>query len=167
MYSDWLATGSGDGEIKFWKYEEKRELQSWKAHDGQVFSLRMAPGNHLASCGSDGQVRLWNQQHLVYSLPGHTNQAFGVTTSEQANLIVSGGADRMVRIWDFANNKALKPLPVGDEVYSVDISPDGRLIAAASRNGRVYLFRVNKTADPVIPTPSQKSDFTMGNLSIP
>ena len=88
-------------------------------------------------------------------LKGHTNFVFCINFSPSSNLLVSGGFDETVRIWDVArgaywgillrllNNspeetlgKPLKTLPAhSDPVTAVTFNHDGTIVASCSMDG--------------------------------
>lgn len=99
------------------------------------------------------------QLTIAKVLRGHTNFVFCVNFSPQSNLLVSGGFDETVRIWDIArgshlfshsaaaNNlycgdigRSLKTLPAhSDPVTAVTFNHDGTLIASCAMDGLVYV----------------------------
>lgn len=93
---------------------------------------------------------------MVKVLRGHTNFVFCVNFSPQSNLLVSGGFDETVRIWDVARGmfnldpedsglcrgvgRSMKTLPAhSDPVTAVTFNHDGTLIASCAMDGLVYV----------------------------
>lgn len=69
-------------------------------------------------------------------LRGHTNFVFCVNFNPKCNLLVSGGFDETVRIWDVARAKPMKTLPAhSDPVTAVAFNHDGTLIASCAMDG--------------------------------
>ncbi|GAN10996.1 guanine nucleotide-binding protein [Mucor ambiguus] len=93
---------------------------------------------------SDGQFALsasWDQ-----TLHGHSEWVSCVRFSPNpANpLIVSGGWDKLVKVWDLTKMK-LRTNFIGHNGYvnTVTISPDGSLCASAGKDGVVMLWDLN------------------------
>ena len=56
-------------------------------------------------------------------------------------IIVSGSADTLVIVWDLRSGNQVQTFnQLTDEVYAVDLSPDGRFVAAGGRDGTAYIW---------------------------
>ena len=136
---DYLASASDDKTIWIWSLETVRA------------TVRFCT-NSSTHCRSLLLVKLTN----VKILRGHTNFVFCVNFSPQSNLLVSGGFDETVRIWDVARGRlihrmdvnittqslrvgrSMKTLPAhSDPVTAVTFNHDGTLIASCAMDGLV------------------------------
>jgi WD40 repeat protein len=93
-------------------------------------------GATVAVGRSDGNVELWDAQtrkQLPHSpLRGHTGALSSVDFGA-AHQLATGAADGTLRLWDTATGRPAAAAVGGyGSVDSVAISPDGRLVAAAS-----------------------------------
>ena len=82
---------------------------------------------------------------LTWTLTGHQGAGQGVTAvavSADGRLVVSGGVDRTVRIWDTATGTQLgaPPLTSGEDVRAVAISADGHLAVSAGDDGTLRIW---------------------------
>ena len=87
-------------------------------------------GMKFLTGGEDGKVRVYDEQTRQLTetlegggggLPGHTNRVFCAKfVSEDPNLIVSGGWDKNVKIWDIRTSQCVRsiigPFIAGDSI---------------------------------------------------
>lgn len=127
------------------------------------FSVRRQVDYHLEL--GDGEQprlsstapRLWIQREAAKTLNGHTNVVFCLCFSPHSNMLVSGGYDESVIIWDIARGmhclscssrrrslscsaKPIKVLPAhSDPVTAVHFNHDGTLIVSCAMDGLMYV----------------------------
>jgi serine/threonine-protein kinase len=78
---------------------------------------------------------------LVRRLEGHTDEIRAVAISADGRRAVSGGADKVPRLWDLNTGKELRQFDaLAAEIRSVALSSDGRSAAAGSADGQVRLW---------------------------
>ncbi|PVF98599.1 WD40 repeat-like protein [Serendipita vermifera] len=122
-----LASGGDDFTVKIWRMDAAQlastsagrtaELEpqvTLRGHSAAVTSLAIAPHRGLVySASLDSTIRVWSipsSQHTTYSpydpsttrgeLVGHTDAVWGLTLLREGSLLVSCGADGMVKVWD-------------------------------------------------------------------
>jgi WD40 repeat protein len=169
-----VAFGSTDSAVRIIDVETGEEVLFQSAHDdwvlGTVFSV---DGSHIATVGRDMTSKLIevSTQRFIDNITSITPGALkgGIQSVERHPLrdeILFGGADGTPRIYrmhrttaraigDDANLLWELP-PLLGRVFSVDITGDGRLIAAGSSldgTGHVHVYQMEPA--PVIPDPIQ------------
>lgn len=146
---DQIATCDETGVIKIWDGEGERWTLT--GHRGQIHQLSWSPdGEHLASAGQDGTVRIWDTKsgHQVTLLTGHHNAVFSVAWSPLGSRIATGSRDSMVKIWEpLSGTEALSLPDHQGAVLSVAWSHDGKQLATADITGAIIIWDARRSYD--------------------
>jgi WD40 repeat protein len=148
----YFVTGSEDKSVKVWNPQTYNVLVNLDQNDESVYAVAFAPEENLIVSGSaDNAVRSWRitesegesgqiqtegSLNRVYN--GHQGTVYAVDSGLWQNqmVIVSGSADSSVIVWNLRSGNRLYTFEQPtDEVYAVDLSPDGQFVAAGGRDG--------------------------------
>lgn len=138
---DFLVTLDGKSTVKLWNLSQK---QSQKL-EVEAISMSFSAGEKqtLATATSNGAVQLWNvpEARLIEEFQTLHLDTKLVRFSADGEIIATVGIDRNVRLWNLAGRQ-LAQFEFEENVVSISFSPDGKLLAVAGSNGKVWLRRV-------------------------
>ncbi|KAF4974650.1 hypothetical protein FZEAL_8468 [Fusarium zealandicum] len=138
-----------------------RLIQTYSAHGYEVLSLAVAADNQrFVSAGGDRTVFLWDVATAVTtkrfggSAHGHSARVNCVSfAGDGDSLIVSGGFDTTVRLWD-TKSSSFKPIQVFDDARDAvtSLAVRGPEVVVGSVDGRVrsYDIRMGRVTTDVI-----------------
>lgn len=139
-----LATGGTDQRVYIWDARTGERNAIWK-HSGWVTSLAFSPNGNQLAAGSwpvnktldtPVEVRVWHYPsgRLQHRLEGHSEAVFAVTFTPDAQLLVTGGGNGAVKLWDALTGEERTTIELGTTgwVFGLRFSPDGRTLACTA-----------------------------------
>lgn len=140
-----IATSSFDTTARVWDAFTGKELLTLAGHTSTVRQVVFNPdGTRLVTSSFDRSAKVWDavSGKELFTLPGPISSLFRVIFSPDGKTIATAGSD--AKLWDALTGKELLTLQAPDELTSVDFSPDGSQLAAASRDGtaRIYILKI-------------------------
>ncbi|RAR15632.1 WD40 repeat-like protein [Stemphylium lycopersici] len=109
-----------DGDIELYDIAASTLLDKISAHEGAVWTMQVHPdGKSLITGSADKSVKFWNFDIIQEEIPGTKR------TTPRLKLVQS------------------RILKVNDDVLSVEVSPDSRLLAVATLDNTVKVFFVD------------------------
>lgn len=163
-----IASGSGDGIIKYWNMTSREESISFKAHYGMVTGLSITPRRGMLSCGDDKSIKLWSLECEdfgeevddldVYKLNGASLGLLKVFDGEHGfsgldhhftdDVFVTGGA--AIQLWDMNRSNYISNLSWGaDNVSNVRFNKtETNVLASCGSDNSIVLYDI-RTNSPV------------------
>lgn len=100
----YVFTGSCDKTVRMWDVNRGTAVRIFTGHTGNVTALACAPhGRTLASGDDAGTIILWDlaSGRRLKAMRGHSRGGiWSLSWSVESSVLVSGGADHTVRVWD-------------------------------------------------------------------
>ncbi|XP_057317757.1 phospholipase A-2-activating protein-like isoform X2 [Hydractinia symbiolongicarpus] len=126
-----MLTGSADKTIKMWKAGKCE--RTFTGHKDCVRCLAILSADEFLSCSNDGTIRRWILSgDCIQIYESHTNFVYSVAViPNTANMFVSSGEDRTVRVWKDDCCIQTITLPC-QSVWSVSALQNGDIIAGSS-----------------------------------
>jgi len=144
-------SASWDNTLSLWDLNAANTTKLFRGHTKDVLSVAFSIDNRQIVSGSrDKTIRLWNTlgecKYTIEGRDAHQDWVSCVRFSPNtgAPLIISGGWDRMVKVWRLKDCK-LRADFIGHTGYvsSVCVSPDGAFAASAGKDGKVFVWDLN------------------------
>ncbi len=135
-----IASGSFQ-EVKIWDMRTGTLRRTITEFVDRVVALAFGKGDLLATGGGapseDGELKVFDAAtgKLVVDIkPCHSDTVYGVAFSPDAKMLVSGGADKFVKVFQIPSGKLVKSFE-GHTHHVLDVGwkADGKLIASATR----------------------------------
>ena len=165
-----FASSSPDGTIRLWDSATGAPLATVEAAEPQVRTLAgSADGRTLASSGSNQRIYLWSVEgvepthptqkttspldlaaaplpttvhlSLRQTIHGYANQLRAIAFLPHTSLLVGGGTDKMVHLWDTITGQVQQSWRGHSGwVQAIAVSPDGVWVASADQTRQILLW---------------------------
>lgn len=132
-----LAVGGTD-QTTLWDLSTRKQLASSLPQGGNLISARFSrDGAWLATGSASGSVYVWDVKSADQGQPALrfdvNGQALSIAFSPNGESLAVGSSDAFAYLFDLQRGEEAARLPHVDKVTSVDFSPDGKTLIAASR----------------------------------
>lgn len=152
----YVFTGSGgpDKTVRMWSIQSGAAVRIFTGHTGNVTALACSnTGKVLASADDRGEILLWDLAtgRLTKRMRGHGRGGiWSLDWSVESSVLISGGADGTVRVWDVAPNKDAGGKVIGEGGAGAKVDGTGVAAGGAGKG---------KTKKDVVVSPDQISAF--------
>ncbi len=138
-----VLAGTEDGKLVVVSLGDKKETKRIDAHAAAIFDIAVnAAGDTLATCAGDGTIKLWKWPSLetAGSMSYGKEAVWSVLFTADGTKVVSGGAERRVRLWDIAQGKLIMSIATTpDWVTSLVAIPKTNLVVGGCMNGKLVV----------------------------
>ena len=131
--------------VRLWDVATARERAALQGHKGNIYGVAFAPnGKILATASRDQTVRLWSVDGKELGILAHPSQVRCVAFSPNGRLLATGcNMDAIIRLWDVSTRTLRKEFKgKAANVFNLCFSPDGRWLAATSKETLARLWNV-------------------------
>lgn len=162
-------TAGLDGEVKFWKFKQKKWIDTvnLKCYLSEILLHRES--SMMAVSLDDFRIMIIDidTRRVVRTFNGHQNVVTDMTFSPDARWLVTSSMDSTVRTWDLPNGKLIDYFLVDSAVTSLSLSPTGDFLATAHVDDiGVYLWS-NMTLYTFVALRPLPDDFEPEILELP
>lgn len=148
-----LVSCSDDFTLFLWDpSDSKKAVVRMTGHQAIVNHISFSPdGRYVASASFDKKVKVWDGRtgKFLVNFVGHVGPAYQVCWSGDSRFLASASKDSTVKVWRarFGGSEGPAPKPVAvstcsghaDEVYALDWSPNGEMVASGGRDRLVKM----------------------------
>lgn len=142
-----IAQLDGRVVVREWRTDRMPlEVSSRDVASAQFSALAVSPkGDLVAWSHGDATTNIWlasiDTGKPLGELKGHTEWVEGLAFSSDGELLASAGADRIIRVWNVAEQKQIRRFHGHrDEVWRVSFLPDDKTLVSGGKGGSVRLW---------------------------
>ena len=116
---------------------------SWKVEKVAYLLLRERVEPRVKQVLREYEYNPWAYFECLRTLNGHTDKVNSVAISPDGQILVSGSADKTIKVWNLQSGELIRTLREhSDEVNSISISVDGQNIVSGSGDTTIRVWNL-------------------------
>ncbi|KFB39541.1 hypothetical protein ZHAS_00006885 [Anopheles sinensis] len=128
-----VASGGSDSTIRIWDPSKQVCLGTLRGCTGVVNLIVFHPDmatKIIIAAGDDDKILAFDylERRVIKTFAGHFSRVTGVSFSEDHQYMVSSGRDKILILWNFDTQEAVKTIPVYEALEAVIVLPNGTRI---------------------------------------
>jgi WD40 repeat protein len=124
--------------------QKQNKFTVYKTDDKRVSDLCFSRHGKVIGITDNRAVKIFlaDSAKLITELKGgHRDRILSIDISKDSTLVVSGGKDSTVVVWDLLTGRILRSLKFQKCIITtLKISPDNKFIVSGGTDGRIFLF---------------------------
>ncbi|HPZ08316.1 MAG TPA: protein kinase [Candidatus Eremiobacteraeota bacterium] len=102
-----LCSAGNDLCLNVWDLESKKLLYTLSWQGEPVKTISISPRGDLMAAAAGDKINIWdmNTKEIVFTLKSHTDMVETLSFSPDGLMLVSGGRDRKIKLWDIETGK--------------------------------------------------------------
>lgn len=143
----WIYTGDARGRGRLWDSKTGKVHHRMQGHSAAITAAVFVPdGSRVLTASRDRTVGCWDvatgNEHRNQVLK-HPDDVTSIALLPDGSKAVTSCDDKTVRLWNLNTVEIERTLHQGDDIHTVDVSPNGRLaLGLSSVEGRIRVWRL-------------------------
>ncbi|KAH6564094.1 hypothetical protein BSLG_004959 [Batrachochytrium salamandrivorans] len=144
----YLVSGSSDNTCRVWLTETGKQVGLLEGHTSRIWDVTSTMnGHYIASASGDSTVKVWSVTEstipCLTTLSGCSGDIYTVKYHPTDSYLVSGGYDKIVRLYDIERGVVSKTFSGHQlSVSKVIFSPLGNLIISGSKDNTIKFWDI-------------------------
>ena len=169
----WQPTSKLDADpndlAQFWQGEDDALLKTLAGHRNEIMDIDFShDGRILASASGDGSIKLWQTRSDSVARLRNSKPLNGLVFSSDGQLLIASSPSRLF-FW-LPDGRPLKVITgAGGDGFltSLSLRPNNRLLATASDDGKVRLWRLGWANGQLQPPAAQQKPIELNQAGRP